>query len=192
MKVSSLVAMIAMVACCSFVLRAQASQTGAKVAVIDTEAFTDEKDGIKRLVVALRQVNDEFKVARDEIVKLKTRYDAIIKTINETQRVADPKTISAQVDEAETIKKDIERKQQDGQRALEKRTNEVTGPIYQDINNALRTFAQARGLDMLFDLSKMQGVVMVVNGSVDVTTAFIAEYNAKNASVPAGVPVKTP
>ena len=41
--------------------------------------------------------------------------------------------------------------------------------------NALQAYAKARGLTVVFDVSKMQGVVMVVDGSIDITSAFSPE-----------------
>lgn len=162
-----------------------------KFAIIDTEAFGDQKDGIKRLVAAFQTVEREFKPRRDEIQTLKTRYDALVKEVSDTRAVAAPAALQAKADQAEQLKVEIERKQQDGQKALDKRVQELTGPVYQDIGNALQTYAKARGLSVVFDVSKMQGVVMVVDGGIDITNAFIAEYNQRNpaataAAAPAG------
>src|SRR4051812_35350277 len=107
------------------------SQT--KVAVIDTEAFTDAKGGIKRLVAAFQQIDAEFKPRRDEITQLGTKYDQIVKDLNDTKNIADPKTLQAKADQADTIKREFERKQSDGQAALDKRAKDLTGPIYDDI-----------------------------------------------------------
>jgi Skp family chaperone for outer membrane proteins len=151
-----------------------------KFAIVDTDAFTDPKQGIQRLVAAFQTVEREFKPRRDEIQGLKTRYDAIVKQGNDTAKVADQKSLAALADQAESLKAEIEQKQQAGQRALDKRIKELTEPIYQDIGNALQAFARGRGVSVVFDISKMQGVVMLVNNSVDITDAFVAEYNQRN------------
>ncbi len=152
-----------------------------KFAVVDTDVFQDPKEGIARLVSAAATVDREFKPRRDEIVQLQTRYDALAKQIQDTQKVADQKALQNLADQAETLKNDIERKQQDGQRAIQKRWQELSGPIFTDINNALRAYAQARGVSVVFDLSKMEGVVMVVNpNGIDITAGFIADYNQRN------------
>jgi Skp family chaperone for outer membrane proteins len=157
-----------------------------KFAVVDTDAFQDPKEGIARLVSAAATVDREFKPRRDEIQQLQTRYEALGKQIQDTQKVADPKALQTLVDQAETLKSDIERKQQDGQRAIQKRWAELSGPIFTDINNALRAYAQARGISVVFDLSKMEGVVMIVNPSgIDITAGFIAEYNQRNPATTA-------
>ncbi len=157
-----------------------------KFAVVDTDAFQDPKEGIARLVSAASTVDREFKPRRDEIQQLQTRYEALGKQIQDTQKVADPKALQNLVDQAETLKSDIERKQQDGQRAIQKRWAELSGPIFTDINNALRAYAQSRGISVVFDLSKMEGVVMVVNPQgIDLTAGFIAEYNQRNPATTA-------
>jgi Skp family chaperone for outer membrane proteins len=160
-----------------------------KFAIVDTDAFNDPKDGIQRLVAAFQVVEREFKPRRDEIQQLKTRYDALVKEINDTKSVADQKALAAKADQVDSLKSDIERKQQDGQKALDKRVQELTAPVYQDIGNALQAFARARGVSVVFDVSKMQGVVMVVNDGIDITSAFIAEYNQRN---PASTAAATP
>lgn len=175
-----------------------AAQTAAaiaegKFAIIDTEAFGDQKDGIKRLVAAFQTVEREFKPRRDEITTLRTRYEAIAKDIEATKAVADPKALQAKADQATQLETEIKRKQEDGQKALDKRVQELTGPVYQDIGNALQTYAKARGLSVVFDVSKMQGVVMVVDGGIDITNAFIADYNQRNpATAAAATPAARP
>ena len=152
-----------------------------KFAVVDTDLFQDPKDGIARLVSAAAVVDREFKPRRDEIQQLQTRYDALVKQIQDTQKVADQKALAGLADQAETLKSDIERKQQDGQRAIQTRWQDLSGPIFTDINNALRAYAQSRGISVVFDLSKMEGVVMVVNpNGIDITAGFIADYNQRN------------
>jgi Skp family chaperone for outer membrane proteins len=163
-----------------------------KVAIIDTEAFGDPKAGIARLVNAFNTVDREFKPRRDQITGLRTKYDTIVKQINDTKGVAQPASLSALAEQAETLKNDIERQQQDGQRALDKRVKELTDPIYQDISTALQSFAKQRGITIVFDVSKMGGVMMIVDGAVDITPAFIADYNQRNPATASAAPAARP
>ena len=156
-----------------------------KFAIIDTEAFGDQKEGIQRLVAAFQTVEREFKPRRDEIQTLKTRYDSLVKEVNDTKAVAAPAALQAKADQASQLEIEIKRKQEDGQKALDKRVQELTGPVYQDIGNALQAYAKARGLSVVFDVSKMQGVLMVVDGGIDITNAFIADYNQRNPATTA-------
>ena len=160
-----------------------------KFALIDPDAFTDDKAGIKRLVAAQQVLDSEFKPRRDELKQLQTQYDALVKEISDTQRVADQKTLAAKADQAEQLKTQIERKQQDGQQALQARVKVVLDPIYQDISNALRGFAAARGIAVILNLSKMGDALMIVDekDAMNITDAFIADYNQHNplAATPA-------
>src|SRR5436305_6026659 len=56
-----------------------------KFAIIDTDAFSDPKQGIKRLVAAFQVVEREFKPRRDEVQQLQTRYEALVKEVNDTK-----------------------------------------------------------------------------------------------------------
>jgi Skp family chaperone for outer membrane proteins len=160
-----------------------------KFAIIDTEAFGDPKTGIARLVNAFNAVEREFKPRRDEVQQLQARYEQLLKEIDATKGVADQKTLTAKADQAETIEKEIKRKQEDGQRDLERRARALTDPIYQDISNALQAFAKQRGVAVIFDVSKMGQAMFVVNDAVDITDSFIADYNQRNPA-PAAPGVK--
>lgn len=160
-----------------------------KVAIIDTEAFADPKSGITRLVNAFNKVNAEFKPRSDELQRLRASFEQIGKDIEATKNLADQKALAAKADQAETLKQEIERKSQDAQRAYQKRLREETQPVYQEIGTALQTFARQRGITVIFDVSKMGEVMFVVNDGVDVTNAFIADYNQRN---PATASTATP
>lgn len=163
-----------------------------KFAIIDTDAFNDQTNGIKRLVAAFQTVEREFKPRRDEIQTLRTRFEALAKEIESTKAVAAPAALQTKAEQAQQLETEIKRKQEDGQKALDKRVQELTGPVYQDIGTALQAYARARGLSVIFDVSKMQGVVMVVNEGVDITGAFIADYNQRNPSTAAAAPAARP
>lgn len=184
---------VVIAAACS-VLNAQPAPASAttKIAIIDTEMFGNPKAGIKRLVAAYEQINREFKPRMDELQALRAKYDALIKSATDTKAVVPPETIRQKYDEAEILSSDIKRKQEDGQKALDKRTKDLTDPINDDIGKALQAYAKQRGIDIVLDVSKLAAAMMVVNEAVDITAAFTAEYNAKNTALPAGVPVKTP
>jgi Skp family chaperone for outer membrane proteins len=152
-----------------------------KFAVVDTDVFADPKQGIQRLVAAFQTLDREFAPRRTEIQNLKAKYDGVVKQAQDTQKVAAPEALAALADQADTLKTEIEAKQAAGQKALDKRAKELTAPVYQDIGLALQAFARARGISVVFDLSKLDGVMMVINPQgVDITAAFIADYNQRN------------
>jgi Skp family chaperone for outer membrane proteins len=151
-----------------------------KIAIIDTEAFADPKTGISRLVSALEVVNREFTPRSDELQKLRAQYEQLGKDIEATRILEDQKARNAKIEQAEALKKDIERKTQDAQSAYQKRLREATEAVYKDISPALQAFARQRGVNVIFDVSKLGEVMFVVNASVDLTRAFITDYNQRN------------
>ena len=77
------------------------------------------------------------------------------------------------------MKKELQRKGEDAQAAYQKRLQEKLGPVYEDIGKALDAYAKAHGITMVLDVTKIQGIVSA-DGSLDITKAFIVEFNSKN------------
>jgi Skp family chaperone for outer membrane proteins len=151
-----------------------------RVATIDRGAFRDPRAGIVRLVNAWRTLEREFQPRQDEIQAMGTRYEALLRQIEASTGVSTPAAISQLVEQAEALKRDRDRRQDDAQAALRGRVSELIGPIDDDIARALQAFSRARGIAILFDLSKMNDMVMVFSQGADVTQAFIADYNQRN------------
>ena len=153
---------------------AAATSTG-RIAIIDSSAFSDEKAGIARVVNAMKTVDAQFQPVRTEMQGLQTRYQALVDDINKTSAVADPKTIATKTDQADTLKRDMERRMQDAQINIKKRMDEVLGPLQEDVFNSLQAFAQQRGISIIIDASRVP--LIYAADSVDITKDFIAEYN---------------
>jgi Skp family chaperone for outer membrane proteins len=160
------------------------SLTG-KIAVIDSSAFADEKAGIARVVNAMKGITAQFQPVNNELQGMQTRYNTLVDEIQKTGTVADPKTIAAKQDQAEQLKRDMERKAQDAQVALEKRRGEVLGPLQDDVYNALQAYAQQRGIAIVIDANRVP--VLYAADSVDITRDFIAEYNRTHPATAASV-----
>ena len=154
-----------------------------KLAFIDTGAFGDEKEGIGRYVNAVKALDREFKPRQDELQGMQTRIKQIaddISKLNSGSSVVDPKTIQAKNDEGERLQRDLKYKQDQAEADFKKRYDEVVGPISQDIGNALNSFAQAHGITMILDISKLAPAILTLNQNMDVTKAFITEYNSSH------------
>lgn len=146
-----------------------------KIAVIDSGAFTDDKQGITRVVNAMRGVDAQFQPQRTELQGLQTRYNALVEEIQKTGAVASPQTLAAKQEQADTLKRDIERKAQDAQAAIEKRSRDTLGPLQEEVFNALQTYAQQRGISLIIDMNRVP--VIYAADSVDITRDFITDYN---------------
>ena len=159
-----------------------------KVALIDSSAFASEKDGITKFVAALKKVNAEFQPRQTELQGLQQQIEKATADLQKAAPVQDPKVTQQQQDKIDQMKKDYQRKGEDAQTAFNKRLEEALGPIYEDIGKALDAFAKARGITLILDVTKIQGIVSAAD-SIDITRAFIIEYNSKN---PATASLTTP
>jgi outer membrane protein len=149
-----------------------------KMAMIYSEAFLDPKQGIARFSALLTTLNREFEPRQRELDQLNQRIAAVTKEISDTQSVADPKTIQQKQESLEQMKREYQRKGEDAQAAYAKRRQEIFGPLQEDIGKALEAFAKARGITVIVDGSQVP--VLYAADSIDITRAFIADFNSKN------------
>jgi len=158
---------------------ATANMPDAKIALVNTEEFADEKTGIVRLVAAMKRVDGEFQPRRTELQTLQQQIEKATADLSKAAPVQDPKVTAQQNDKIEQMKKDFQRKGEDAQAAYQKRLQDVLGPVYDDISKALDVYAKAHGITLILDITKIQGIV-AASESLDITRAFITEFNAKN------------
>lgn len=151
-----------------------------KIALINTDAFSDEKVGIGRLVNAMKRVDSEFTPRKNELQGIKTQIDKLTADIQSTQNVATPQQIAQKTEQLESLKRDFQRKGEDAQAAYNKKLQETVGPLYEDIGKSLDAFARGRGITLLLDAAKIGPAILAATDAMDVTRAFIAEYNSKN------------
>jgi Skp family chaperone for outer membrane proteins len=151
-----------------------------KIALINTDFFADEKTGITRLVAAVKKVDAEFTPRRNELQALKGQIDKLTADIQATQNVATAQQIAQKTEQLEGMKRDYQRKGEDAQALYNKRLQESVGPLYEDIGKSLDGFARARGITLLLDAAKIGPAILSAVDAMDVTRAFIADYNSKN------------
>lgn len=159
-----------------------------KIAFIDTGAFGADQGGITRYVAAVKSLEREFKPRQDELNGMQNRIKALADEIGKLSgnAVVDPKTIQAKQEEGERLQRDLKYKKEQADADFAKRYQDVVSPISTDIGKALDTFAQQRGLTMILDISKLAPAILTVNPAMDVTAAFIAEYNSKPQTASTG------
>lgn len=156
-----------------------------KMAMIYSDAFLDPKNGIARFNSLLATLNREFQPRQAELQGLQTRINTLTKEIEDTQSVADPNALRTKRDQLAQLTTEFKRKGEDAEAAYTKRRQDIFLPLQQDIGKALETFAKARGITVIVDGSQVP--VVYAADSIDITRAFISEFNTKNpatASVP--------
>jgi len=150
-----------------------------KLALVDTDQFLDEKAGIVRLVTAAKKVENEFLPRRTELQGLQTQIDKLTADLQKAAPVQDQKVSAQQQDAIDSKKRELTRKTEDAQSQYQKRLQEMLGPVYDDIGKALDAYAKAHGITLILDVTKIQGIVSAAE-SLDITKAFITEFNSKN------------
>ena len=153
-----------------------------KIALVDTGMFGDEKVGIKRYLNAVKTVQTALQPQMTELNTLQSRLKAVAEEITKLSgnAVVSPQTIQAKRDEGERLQRELKYKKEQADADFEKRYNEIVGPISTDIGKALDQYASQHGLTMILDISKLAPAVLTANPAMDITQAFIAQYNSKN------------
>src|SRR5689334_284125 len=189
MKTSFLLLLVLM---CAGVTHAQGTGTpipSGKIAVIYSEAFQDPTNGIAKFAATITKLNAEFKPIQDELTQTAARLRTMQDEINKMQQgnpAATPQQIQAKIDQFDDQKKSYDRKGEDAKANYAKRRAELLNPLQEDIGKALNAFGKAHGVMMILDGSQLP-LIYAADG-VDVTKAFIAEYNARNPATTAATP----
>jgi Skp family chaperone for outer membrane proteins len=154
-----------------------------KMAVINSDAFLDQKAGIGKFNSAVTRLNGEFLKVKDEITAMQTRASTLEAEINKLRDAPegtpiDQKSLQAKIDQLEQLKKDIQRKGEDAQAAYNRRRTEIFNPLQDEIGKALEVFAKARGITVIIDAAQVP--LLFADEKIDITRAFIADFNSKN------------
>jgi Skp family chaperone for outer membrane proteins len=157
-----------------------------KMAVIYSDAFLDPKSGIARFNSLLGTLNREFQPRQSELQGLQTRIAALAKEIENQSAVAAPDSLRQKREQLTQMNTDLKRKGEDAEAAYGRRRQEIFTPLQQDIGKALEVFAKARGINLIVDGSQVPMVYAA--DALDITAAFITEFNAKNPATASVTP----
>jgi Skp family chaperone for outer membrane proteins len=145
------------------------------IAVIDSSAFSDDKQGIARVMAAMRQIEAKFQPLRNELRGMRERLNTMRSDLQKKQAIQDAKITAQQAEAADQLDLQIKRKAEDAQQSYQKESLALLEPLQKDIGDSLSAYAQQRGISLLIDINRVP-VVYAAN-SLDITKEFIAEYN---------------
>jgi len=154
-----------------------------KMALIFSNEFLDAKTGIARFHSLNAILTREFQPRQAELQGMQTRINTLSKEIDDTRNVADPNAIRQKSDQLAQMNLDLKRKTEDAEGAYRKRQEELFTPLRNDIEKAIEAFAKARGITVIMDGSQMP--MLYASNSLDITRAFINDFNAKNPATAA-------
>jgi Skp family chaperone for outer membrane proteins len=161
-----------------------------KIALIYSEAFLDPKAGISRFGALMSTLNKDFEPKTKELQQLEQKIGQLTEEIGKLQQganVVPQDQIRAKSDTLEQLKKEYQRKGEDAQALFTKRRGEIFQPLQDDIGKALEAYAKAHNINVIIDGSQVP--VVYAADAIDITRAFIVDFNSKN---PATAAVTTP
>ena len=163
--------------------KSQPPIAAAPVAIIDSGVFTDDKTGITRVIVALKQLNSRFDPVNNELKGMQSRLNTLRTDIQTKQATQSPNLTQQQADQASQLELQIKRKSEDARSDYQKQMAAVLEPLQKDIANALTAYAQSHAILLIIDVNRVP--VIYVHDSIDITKDFVTEYNRTH---PAGTP----
>src|SRR2546428_165198 len=145
-----------------------------KIALINTDEFLDEKQGIARLIAAAKKADTAFEPTRKDLQQLQQRMQQLQDEITKLQQApsgagVDPKQIQAKADQLEQLKTEAKRKQEDAEASYPKRMQDALAPVYTEIFKSLEAFGKARGITLLLDAAKMGTAILIASEAMDIT-----------------------
>jgi Skp family chaperone for outer membrane proteins len=160
-----------------------------KIAVIYSGAFQDAKEGITRFSATITKLNAEFQPVQNELNQTAQRLNALQEEIKKMQQGATPATpqqIQVKINQFDEQKKAYERKGEDARLNYQRRRGELLMPLQEDVGKALDAFGKANGITMIIDGTQVP--LVYAADAIDITKAFIADYNRKNPATAAVTP----
>ena len=153
-----------------------------KLAVIYTDYFAEPKQGLLKVNSMLTKLNAEFQKQKDDLTAMSNRAQQLDDEIKKLQQATgapiDQRSLQTKIDQLNQLKVDIQRKTEDATNAFNRRKQEVFAPLQEEIGRAIEAFAKAHGINVIVDGAQVP--LLYAADSLDVTKAFITEFNSKN------------
>lgn len=154
----------------------------ARMAFINSTAFSDPAIGIKQAIRSSKTLQLEFESVQSELAlmgeKLRTLAGEMSKLNADAS--ANAEALDAKRAEGTRLQEELMAKQTEAQAAFNKRQQEVQGPVAKEIAKELNAFTKERNISVLLDAAKLNEALLNFDVELDVTTDFIAYFNARH------------
>ena len=160
----------------------------ANIGIIDSSAFSNDKVGITRVQNAMRALEAKFQPLRTEIRSMGDRLNTMRADIQKKRAIQDAATTARQVEEADRLELQAKRKAEDARASYEKESIAALEPLQRDIATALNAYAQAKGLTLVLDVTRVP--ILYAANSLDITRDFIDDYNRTHPAGAAPAPAR--
>jgi hypothetical protein len=150
-------------------------------ASINSDVFFEEELGIKELATAYKSLDEEKKIAQEELKTITLKIQLLIKELGNLQDK--PTIFQSKFDELENLQRDYKFKQ-DGFYALPRKFKVKLMNKFK-IREALIKFRKEKGFDIILDEATLNDFSIITDENVyfpSVTSEFVRFYNRNYAS----------
>jgi len=161
-----------------------------RIMFINTLAFEDPKDGIKKMINANTLLDAEFKPVRAELETMGTKWQNLGDEIDRLQKSTVPvnkQALQKMAEDRQLLETQIKRKTEDAKINYEKRQQSVVGPVVEDVYKTIQEFAKSKGYTVILDAAKLDqgGLLLAWDEKADVTKDFVTYYNTRQSTATA-------
>lgn len=157
-----------------------------RIAVINTNAFYSEQEGIQQLVQQIKRVEEMFKDRRAEVEALDQRLASLQRELETQGPNLTPQARADKQDALEQLQREYQRKKEDYERDSQRALRDAIAPIHERVRVFLDAYAKTRGITIVLEVANLAqaGGLAYVDPATDITRDFIAEYNKANPVTP--------
>jgi outer membrane protein len=158
------------------------AQDKTKIGIIEIAAFRSE---IGELKVKYEKLQNEFAPLQRELEGMASSIEAKQKALQEGKNLT-PQQAAKLQDDIQSLQKEAQRKQEDGQATAGKREQEETGATYEKISKFLEQYCAQKGITQVLEAGKLRetGLVIFAVPTAFITDDFVKEYNKANPVSP--------
>jgi len=160
-----------------------------KIAFINTAAF---RVGIGEFKTALEALNKEFEPQNKELEGLQKQIEDLKNKVQTEGPKAQPAVRDGWIEQGQQLEKTLKRKSEDFQTLIQRRGQELVGPVLEKINKFIDQYCQQRNIIMALErqVAESSNLLVWMAPVAEITEDLMNEYNKANPSSTPAAPKK--
>jgi Skp family chaperone for outer membrane proteins len=160
-----------------------------KIAFINTAAF---RVGIGEFKTTLEALNKEFEPQNKELEGLQKQIEDLKNKVQNEGAKAQPSVRDGWIEQGTQLEKTLKRKTEDYQTLLQRRGQEIVGPVMDKINKFFDQYCQQRNIVMVMErqVADSSNLLVWMAPPAEITEDFMNEYNKAHPSSTPAAPKK--
>ncbi len=150
-----------------------------KIAIINYAAF---RVGIGELKLKLEVLNKEFEGPSKELEGLQKEINELKTKVQTQDPKVQPAALNKLMERGAELEKALKRKSEDYQSLFQKRSYELTAPVFEKINSFLSKYIQQHNIVLVLEgeVIRSSNLLVMAAPAAEITDDFIKEYNKAN------------